>query len=93
MAMPKPAAPAKLPMMRALALNEHPGHEARDRLVAFAALAFFLLAQRTLDRLRTMLGDLAFKRNLRLWIWSSDTEARAIAGWRRARPKSLTSSS
>jgi tetratricopeptide (TPR) repeat protein len=39
-----------------------------------------VLAQRTLDRLRTMLGDLAFKRNLRLWIWSSDTEARAIAG-------------
>src|SRR5262249_55613538 len=32
-----------------------------------------ILAQRTLDRLRTMLGDIAFKRNLRLWIWSSDS--------------------
>jgi serine/threonine protein kinase/tetratricopeptide (TPR) repeat protein len=38
------------------------------------------LAQRTLERIRTMLGDLAFKRNMRLWIWSSDTEARAVAG-------------
>lgn len=52
MAMPKPAAPAKLPMMRALALNEHPGHGARDRLVAFAALAFFLLAAFWLPTLR-----------------------------------------
>ncbi len=36
-------------------------------------------AQRTLDRLRDMLGDLAFKRGMR-WMWSGNAEARAIAG-------------
>jgi len=34
---------------------------------------------RTLERLRTMLGDIAYKRGTR-WLWSSDREARAIAG-------------
>ena len=38
------------------------------------------LAQRTLDRLRTMLGDIAYKRNVRVWIWSTDDEAQAVAG-------------
>ncbi|WP_394824151.1 serine/threonine-protein kinase PknK [Pendulispora albinea] len=38
------------------------------------------LGERTLDRLRTMLGDIAYKRGMRCWIWSSDTEARAVAG-------------
>ena len=38
------------------------------------------LAARTLERLRTMLGDIAFKRNLRVWHWTSDHEARAVAG-------------
>ena len=37
------------------------------------------LAHRTLDRLRTMLGDLAFKRGMR-WMWTSEIEGRAIAG-------------
>ncbi len=36
--------------------------------------------ERMLDRLRTMLGDIAYKRGMRCWIWSSDTEARAVAG-------------
>jgi len=36
-------------------------------------------AQRTLDRLRDMLGDLAFKRGMR-WMWTGNSEARAIAG-------------
>ncbi len=36
-------------------------------------------AQRTLDRLRDMLGDLAFKRGMR-WMWTGNAEARAIAG-------------
>ncbi len=34
---------------------------------------------RTLERLRTMLGDIAYKRGMR-WVWASDREARAIAG-------------
>ena len=34
---------------------------------------------RTVERLRTMLGDIAYKRGVR-WVWSSDREARAIAG-------------
>ncbi|MEO6417871.1 MAG: protein kinase [Polyangiaceae bacterium] len=38
------------------------------------------LAVRTLDRLRAMLGDIAYKRGMRLWIWSSDREARAVGG-------------
>ena len=38
------------------------------------------LATRTLERLRTMLGDIAYKRNVRVWIWSSDEEAQAVAG-------------
>jgi serine/threonine protein kinase/tetratricopeptide (TPR) repeat protein len=42
----------------------------------FEALA---LLPRTIDQLRGMLEDLAFKRGMR-WAWASDTEARAIAG-------------
>jgi tetratricopeptide (TPR) repeat protein len=38
-----------------------------------------VLPRRTLDQLRAILGDLAFKRGMR-WVWSTDTEARAIAG-------------
>ncbi len=38
------------------------------------------LAQRTIERLRTMLGDIAYKRNVRVWIWNSDDEAQAVAG-------------
>jgi len=34
---------------------------------------------RTLDQLRSILDDLAFKRGMR-WVWASDTDARAIAG-------------
>lgn len=34
---------------------------------------------RTVERLRTMLGDIAYKRGMR-WVWSSEGEARAIAG-------------
>jgi tetratricopeptide (TPR) repeat protein len=34
---------------------------------------------RTLERLRTMLGDIAYKRGMR-WVWSGEGEARAIAG-------------
>ncbi|MEO8876097.1 MAG: protein kinase, partial [Polyangiaceae bacterium] len=38
------------------------------------------LAERALERMRTMLGDIAYKRGMRCWIWMSDTEARAVAG-------------
>ncbi len=34
---------------------------------------------RTLDQLRAMLDDIAFKRGMR-WVWAGDAEARAIAG-------------
>jgi serine/threonine protein kinase/tetratricopeptide (TPR) repeat protein len=34
---------------------------------------------RIIERLRTMLGDIAYKRGMR-WVWSSDREAKAIAG-------------
>lgn len=37
-------------------------------------------ASRLVQRLRTMLGDIAFKRGSRVWIWSSVSEAHAIAG-------------
>jgi tetratricopeptide (TPR) repeat protein len=37
------------------------------------------LPRRMLDQLRGMLDDLAFKRGMR-WVWSSETDARAIAG-------------
>jgi len=38
------------------------------------------LATRTLDRLRTVLGDIAYKRNARVWIWAGDDDARAVTG-------------
>jgi serine/threonine protein kinase/tetratricopeptide (TPR) repeat protein len=38
------------------------------------------LGERALDRLRAMLEEIAYKRGMRCWIWSSDTEARAVAG-------------
>ena len=34
---------------------------------------------KSIERLRTMLGEMAYKRGMR-WIWNTDTEARAIAG-------------
>lgn len=52
------------------------------RLHGFEALraADEALATRTLERLRTVLGDIAYKRNARVWIWSSDEEALAVTG-------------
>ena len=38
-----------------------------------------VLPRRTIDQLRSILDDLAFKRGMR-WAWSSDTAARAVAG-------------
>jgi len=38
------------------------------------------LAARTLERLKTMLGEIAYKRNVRVWIWATDEEAQAVAG-------------
>jgi serine/threonine protein kinase/tetratricopeptide (TPR) repeat protein len=38
------------------------------------------LGERAIERMRTMLGDIAYKRGLRLWIWMSDTEAHSVAG-------------
>ena len=38
-----------------------------------------ILPGRPLDRLRTTLGDIAYKRGMR-WLWTSEVEARAIAG-------------
>jgi tetratricopeptide (TPR) repeat protein len=37
------------------------------------------LLARALERSRSMLGDMAYKRGMR-WVWTSDFEARAIAG-------------
>ncbi len=45
-------------------------------LDGFAGSAF---AQRALEKLRVMLGEIAYKRSMR-WQWTSATEARAIAG-------------
>jgi serine/threonine protein kinase/tetratricopeptide (TPR) repeat protein len=38
-----------------------------------------IIAARSIDRLRTMLSDIAYKRGMR-WIWQNEIEARAIAG-------------
>ena len=38
------------------------------------------LGERAIERLRAMLGDLAYKRGMRLWIWMSDTQAHSVAG-------------
>jgi eukaryotic-like serine/threonine-protein kinase len=38
-----------------------------------------VLPRRMIDQLRGLLDDLAFKRGMR-WVWSSDSDARAIAG-------------
>jgi serine/threonine protein kinase/tetratricopeptide (TPR) repeat protein len=57
-------------------------HEVRHVAVVtlrLHGLEALVLPRRALDRLRGMLDDLAFKRGMR-WIWSSDTDARAIAG-------------
>jgi serine/threonine protein kinase/tetratricopeptide (TPR) repeat protein len=42
-------------------------------------LEAIVLPRRTLDQLRAMLDDLAFKRGMR-WVWANDADARAIAG-------------
>ena len=42
-------------------------------------LGAVVLPRRTIDQLRALLDDLGFKRGMR-WIWSSDTDARAVAG-------------
>jgi eukaryotic-like serine/threonine-protein kinase len=57
-------------------------HEVRHVAVVtlcLHGLEALVLPRRALDRLRGMLDDLAFKRGMR-WIWTSDTDARAIAG-------------
>jgi serine/threonine protein kinase/tetratricopeptide (TPR) repeat protein len=57
-------------------------HEVRHVAVVtlrLHGLEALVLPRRALDRLRGMLDDLAFKRGMR-WIWTGDTEARAIAG-------------
>jgi serine/threonine protein kinase/tetratricopeptide (TPR) repeat protein len=57
-------------------------HEVRHVAVVtlcFHGLEALVLPRRALDRLRGMLDDLAFKRGMR-WIWTTDTDARAIAG-------------
>ncbi|MBV9945902.1 MAG: protein kinase, partial [Myxococcales bacterium] len=57
-------------------------HEVRHVAVVtlrLHGLESLVLPRRALDRLRGMLDDLAFKRGMR-WIWSGDTDARAIAG-------------
>jgi serine/threonine protein kinase/tetratricopeptide (TPR) repeat protein len=66
-------------------VQEPPGdgpHEVRHVAVVtlcLHGLQDLVLPRRALDRLRGMLDDLAFKRGMR-WIWTSDTDARAIAG-------------
>jgi serine/threonine protein kinase/tetratricopeptide (TPR) repeat protein len=57
-------------------------HEVRHVAVVtlrLHGLEALVLPRRALDRLRGMLDDLSFKRGMR-WIWTSDTDARAIAG-------------
>jgi serine/threonine protein kinase/tetratricopeptide (TPR) repeat protein len=66
--------------------TEAPPSEGPHEVRHVAVVTLFLhgleplvLPRRALDRLRGMLDDLAFKRGMR-WIWTSDTDARAIAG-------------
>ncbi|HWL84694.1 MAG TPA: AAA family ATPase, partial [Polyangiaceae bacterium] len=68
----KPSGPREVRHVAVVTLRLHGVEEllARDRT----------LGEHALDRLRTMLGDIAYKRGMRCWIWSSDTEARAVAG-------------
>ena len=48
-------------------------------MVRLHGLAELALPRRTIDRLRGMLDDLAFKRGMR-WAWAAETRAQAIAG-------------
>ncbi len=54
-------------------LRLEPGGDAAQSQERRRALA------RALERSRSMLGDMAYKRGMR-WVWTSDFEARAIAG-------------
>ena len=86
-----PMAPAALELEHEAAAESRPAPGPREvrhvaivtlRLHGFEALGASdgPLALRTLDRLRGLLEEIAYKRGVRCWIWSSDFEARAVAG-------------
>ncbi|MDP8999694.1 MAG: protein kinase [Myxococcota bacterium] len=73
--------PPEAPLPTQAPLPEGP-HEVRHVAVVtlrLHGLDALVLPRRALDRLRGMLDDLSFKRGMR-WIWTTDMDARAIAG-------------
>ncbi len=70
---PPPAAgPREVRHVAIVTLRLHGVHE--------AIVADRVRGERMLDRLRNMLEEIAYKRGVRCWIWSSDVEAHAVAG-------------
>ena len=70
---------ALLPTEAPMAEGPHEVRHVAVVTLCLHGLEVLVLPRRALDRLRGMLDDLAFKRGMR-WIWTSDSEARAIAG-------------
>jgi tetratricopeptide (TPR) repeat protein len=78
----EPEASGAPPAVRTAAAGTEGPREVRHVAIVtlhLHGLEAVVLPRRTLDHLRAMLDDLAFKRGMR-WVWSTDVDARAIAG-------------
>ena len=75
------SAASETPLPRRAASTDGPREVRHVAVVALHlhGLEAVVLPRRTLEQLRSILDDLAFKRGMR-WVWASDTDARAIAG-------------
>jgi serine/threonine protein kinase/tetratricopeptide (TPR) repeat protein len=79
--MSESAAGGETPLPRRAASTEGPREVRHVAVVTLRlhGMEALVLPRRMIDQLRGLLDDLAFKRGMR-WVWSSDSEARAIAG-------------
>jgi serine/threonine protein kinase/tetratricopeptide (TPR) repeat protein len=79
--MSESAAGGETPFPRRAASTEGPREVRHVAVVTLRlhGMEALVLPRRMIDQLRGLLDDLAFKRGMR-WVWSSDSEARAIAG-------------
>src|SRR3984957_16940407 len=78
---PDPSAGGATPLPRRVAPTEGPREVRHVAVVTLHlhGMEALVLPRRMIDQLRGLLDDLAFKRGMR-WVWSSDADARAIAG-------------